>query len=515
MQMTSWQKLRRSSQQPIQPNNTPGRHLRADGLLNLSSALRPRSWKTAILGALAILASGMAAAQSTDVFAESITLTIPSDPLTLDITPTDEGTFSDSNNATVSVTTDALAGYTLTVKSDNGNNDLANGESKIPSISSQIPESTASSNFTANSWGYLPSKFNGSGNSDFRPGPDREPDTLDATHAKNEGSTKTDYTIKLGAKVNTQIPSGGYSNTFVFTATTNETHYTVTYHDNANGNGEDGEEGTVTNMPENVKSGTTYDTTVTVGSTSPTYNGHNFLGWCDTTPTRNGTENDSCPDGGHIYGSADSVGIAATANGNTTWTLTEDGDALILYAMWQSAEPTTMQDFGSYCSQMTMDDGNNGNGITIMLTDTRDNSQYKVAKLKDGRCWMVDNLKYATGVSYTDSTYGGYYTYGEAQSACPTGWRLPIQSEYYSLSSAYGAGSNGSLLAAKPVPGFVYAGYYNDSSLEDKGYRGYYWSSTADGSIAYSLRLDDYSSADAASRFSFSYGLSVRCVAKE
>ena len=37
------------------------------------------------------------------------------------------------------------------------------------------------------------------------------------------------------------------------------------------------------------------------------------------------------------------------------------------------------------------------------LTDTRDGQDYKVAKLKDGKCWMVENLNLAGGTALTSA----------------------------------------------------------------------------------------------------------------
>jgi uncharacterized protein (TIGR02145 family) len=58
--------------------------------------------------------------------------------------------------------------------------------------------------------------------------------------------------------------------------------------------------------------------------------------------------------------------------------------------------PNTMQGMTKkYCKSMTVYDGTNPSAI-ITLNDTRGaNQQYQVAKLVDGNCWMLDNLKLA------------------------------------------------------------------------------------------------------------------------
>lgn len=56
-----------------------------------------------------------------------------------------------------------------------------------------------------------------------------------------------------------------------------------------------------------------------------------------------------------------------------------------------STMPTTMQDFKeSHCATMSI-------YTTVVLTDSRDSTQYQVRKMPDSKCWMIDNLKLAGG----------------------------------------------------------------------------------------------------------------------
>lgn len=61
---------------------------------------------------------------------------------------------------------------------------------------------------------------------------------------------------------------------------------------------------------------------------------------------------------------------------------------ITLYAVWQEAEQNyTMQTFGtSQCANMII-------GQVTALEDNRDNNTYAVAKLGDGNCWMIENLR--------------------------------------------------------------------------------------------------------------------------
>jgi len=150
-------------------------------------------------------------------------------------------------------------------------------------------------------------------------------------------------------------------------------------------------------------------------------------------------------------------------------------------------------------------------GQAYGLKDRRDTHTYYVARLEDGKCWMLQNLRLGddtTSVALTDeysdvpsggftlngklsdgkftyttvggtnyqnnssqyyctSNYGCYYnwytatassgtTYVETQgtnvdySICPAGWTLPTQAEWAALNTAYGSSAT-NLLVANPT----------------------------------------------------------------
>ena len=186
-------------------------------------------------------------------------------------------------------------------------------------------------------------------------------------------------------------------------------------------------------------------------------------------------------------------------------------------------------------------------GETATLIDTRDGSDYTVAKI-NGNCWMTQNLRLSGGRDLTsadsnvtqdwslpttqlagnsrsftepqttissNTSYGGYYNYCAAsagtvctqaqmdatQDICPKGWRLPTPSEMDGISRSY-------VSAFSPV----YSGYYNDGPLFSTGSGGYWWSATADSSTnQYYLRYSG-DSLYISSEFYKYYGYSVRCI---
>ena len=88
---------------------------------------------------------------------------------------------------------------------------------------------------------------------------------------------------------------------------------------------------------------------------------------------------------------------------------------------------------------------NDNSGI---FTDSRDNKSYNWIRLKDGKKWMAENLSYKTIESwyYENSSdyakYGRLYKWQSAQEACPNGWRLPTDDEWWIMTSYYGKACN-------------------------------------------------------------------------
>lgn len=87
------------------------------------------------------------------------------------------------------------------------------------------------------------------------------------------------------------------------------------------------------------------------------------------------------------------------------------------------------------------------------FTDQRDGETYKTVKYKviypdktgDSVIWMARNLNYkmAGAYSYKDKEensqiYGRLYTWHAAKEACPKGWHLPSDEEWYHLAFHFG-----------------------------------------------------------------------------
>lgn len=444
----------------------------------------------------------------------TVTLSIGDGPISLDLSPiSPSGTFKESDDVAINVSTNNISGYTLQISSNNTtesdslistddtNCSATTGDKNKCRIAS-IPAITTVNDYanssTNNTWGYKPSQYiitadnatsvvdNNTGDNTvdrYFPAPSISGDILAVTEGANPINTATseretdEYSIKIASRVDTTIPTGTYQNTFIIAAIGNLVNYSVTYNENA---GTD----VVTNMPTpNPQTGSVSgsETDITLSGATPARPGYYFAGWC-TQATNSAT----CP--GTVYQSGANFGIdqtvrndnitlyaiwvdclpnsicyddngansptqmgvqTATSNSNVTlWASnfqrnnygflgwSEDADAVAklrdddttnnatiygpnetistgnlsqegmkLYAVWLQVEGN-IQNFK--CSSLS-----NIGDVTAQL-DTRDDNVYAIAKLADGNCWMIENLRLDSTASIDHpglaQGYGGVFS---------------------------------------------------------------------------------------------------------
>ena len=471
--------------------------------------LLPLALKWGLLSLLAMAIVPYLTARSAS--AASITLSIPSS-LSLNVTPTAEGTFVESEPANLTIS-GADFGYNLSIKSQNKTNVLKGANSTLPSISKSYTVAQGNDGtWPVNTWGYKPSKKDGKVNNDYLPGPTTG-DVIEKLQTAI--STNNEHTIQIAARVDNSLPAGTYSNTFIFTVTANKATYTINY--NANGG---------TGGPE-TQTGQTETANVPLSYDEPADPTKAFQGWCTTKPV-----DGNCS--GTVYHPGDNYKLAAD-NSNVT-----------LYAIWD--EPEIMQNWKGCTEDLPID-------RQITLKDIRDNKLYYVAKLADGNCWMTENLalgdaelinrtlssdntdlqigttfvlpesNFTAGFGYDETilepflyvTKGGeiqyldyrsgYYTWAAAtatsgtgtasdysdfisggnnapNSICPNGWKLPSSDEAKNLLVTHYR-SNKALVMDRPV-NLLYSKAILRSQVEKRddagvGYDyGVLWSSTSD-----------------------------------
>jgi len=331
----------------------------------------------------------------------TLTMVTGQENASVDVTPTSAtGTFAASataDEAKFTVQTDNYTGYTLTIKANDNAGQLTNSTTgdTLDSIAAATDQSTFTTGSAAtynNKWGYKPSKFNSTANTNYLPAPTTTASVLDKTTIANP--TANTYTIALGARVDYTKPVGTYSSTYTLTAVANPVAYHISYYDGVNtaviGN----------QQSETSTASITVNPTYTSGS-APTRSTYTFKSWCLGTVNSTTTYNTSTK----TYSNQATVctGTEYATGANMPIDPTVDNTNIKLYAVWtpttfdqayaaasKTKNATTnhyqMQDINStICSAVTI----NQYGT---LTDSRDNQNYTVGKLEDGHCWLADNL---------------------------------------------------------------------------------------------------------------------------
>ena len=106
--------------------------------------------------------------------------------------------------------------------------------------------------------------------------------------------------------------------------------------------------------------------------------GYGFAGWSDSYDY----END--PDA-NLYGPNETITTPSNVSTN----------GLSLYAIWVPSQGSMQSDTSTVCSGLTQSGPNVDKTLYSVsaLTDERDNNTYAIAKLADGKCWMIENLR--------------------------------------------------------------------------------------------------------------------------
>ena len=272
----------------------------------------------------------------------SVTLSVEDDPLSFDLKPiSSDGTFAESTTMTITASTNSFSGYTLSIAAQSGDNTtkLINTDTEkcpvtetkcsIASLSGVVtknayadPVDSTAVEAVRNTWGFSPSEYlDGETSIDNSATDGTEkylPISTTATNLAKTIAANNDvpntYTMKIGARVDSNIAMGTYENTFVIAAVGNGAAYTINYADNS---------GEATGMP-GVQTGMTPDIIVELSGDQPSRVGYDFAGWCSVNNADNVF---SC--GGNIYQPGGSFGIDQTSENSIT-----------LYAIWEEPCPT-------------------------------------------------------------------------------------------------------------------------------------------------------------------------------
>lgn len=143
---------------------------------------------------------------------------------------------------------------------------------------------------------------------------------------------------------------------------------------------------------------------------------------------------------------------------NPNLTINYKADTLGLYTITAYAFDITNKTYSSSATT-TFRAINPGTSLTGLAGEVLIGNKY-LEKSIGGLTWMTQNLYEDTaGLSYEgcqvmDSVFGRYYTYEEALTACPAGWRLPTQAEWDALGTDSGALMANALFLGSPLWSF-------------------------------------------------------------
>ena len=291
------------------------------------------------------------------------------------------GTVSDSNIIDVIVKTNNITGYTLNATV--GNNTTYNTRNLVHELSgssasfASINYGSSLANLTAdNTWGYSYSTNDRTTWSNY----DGLPIYSDATNiATLKEATSPSVSagdiinFKIAAKASTAQASGEYNNVINFVAIANPVPTLgpvacesgkICYNANAIN-------------PTDVectmgKPDASANTAITLLASNFSREGYGFAGWSDTYDYT-----------GNLYGPQEDI-----------TTPTDMSNGLPLYAIWVQSAGSMQSDASATCNSLTSaTTGFKSLTSVSALTDERDNETYAIAKLADGNCWMIENLR--------------------------------------------------------------------------------------------------------------------------
>lgn len=156
------------------------------------------------------------------------------------------------------------------------------------------------------------------------------------------------------------------------------------------------------------------------------------------------------------------------------------------------------------------------------IVDVRDQQKYRTIKIGNQE-WIAQNMNYDVPGSVCDSCelYGRYYTYEQASSVCPEGYKVPTVTDFMALQrydaallksikgwNADNAGIDSVGFASIPA-GFV---SFRENNIKRRGETSGFWTSLSDGYTAVRMKIEKNGAAGTVNALDPQYGFPVRCI---
>ena len=430
-----------------------------------------------------------------------------------DVLPTPSGATTTAT-ANLTVTTSDSAGYSLYLYSSDGDNSLRPKISSLANIS-QIDATAGDvgltlSSLKPNTWGYNLGTTAPTDTTTYSAVPTNNSTPIQTKDTSDTNSANDTYTLSFGAKVDTTMASGAYSDMLTI-AVVAEPPYIPAFSG-------------ITTMQEMTPEVCAETEVGTVARLTDARDQKQY--WVAKLPDNNCwmTQNldldltngvELTPDDSNVssnWNPPRSTEKNGTVTGNSDNTETYSWD----FGLYVKNDP---DDYSSYCSEVKTMNGCEGWTDATDLTPAETEWTGSVDNTVSGNTYdahfLIGNFyQWNAATAGTGGTIDNYVN--ATDSICPKGWQLPTSNNSNSGSFGGLVGSLNSTTITQAPYYFNPSGHVYSGSLRNAGFEGDYWSSTvvSTTSVAYDLLF--YSGGVDPSNFSLRYaGQSVRCLASQ
>ena len=456
----------------------------------------------------------------------------------MSVQPTSTGEFT-SGSAELTVSTNNETGYSLYLSTANGKATLDSINPATTTAIQPVSGNVAADGFGANTWGYNLGKDAATDATTYQ----AVPITATAPQATTAGPTLGDgalaadtYNLNFGALINSDLPSGTYTNTVTVSVVANPAYVPnltqisnmqdmTTEICNASTVGQ-------TNRLTDTRDGKLYWVAKLADNQCWMTQNLDFDIPAGGLTNENGLAAKTDIPDGIVWDSSNDYAPQATTTGSIFFSTSSTGTYSYDPGYYVKSDPDGYDSYcdgvsglnSSSCTSAGWVNVGEGSGYTALTEEQADSTSsgsltYEVtvvdeqAKTYDAH-YLVGN--YYQWNAATAGT-GGTDVVGEdaTDSICPKGWKLPTPNNSNSGSFGGLVGSLNSTTITQAPYYFNPSGYVDSGSLWLAGNEGDYWSSTAHSSAsnAYLLYfyLDNVGPSGISLRY---YGRSVRCLAR-